>query len=199
MNNTMDIVTEYGIGPDFFEYIESHKSCDTAKLLLASKKPGPAFDLKFAILQIECRKRISRKVPELAGMPHFIFPSALSTEQCTCQPVAQFHASLLDGCANVLDLTAGLGIDDYYIAGKTGHLTAVEKNPLTASALKYNMIEKSGSWYSYNGEKVGQGRDKTIEYFENNPDLVNEIVASLREKMFPKKADENGSQEKGRE
>ena len=72
MNNTMDIVTEYGIGPDFFEYIESHKSCDTAKLLLASKKPGPAFDLKFAILQIECRKRISRKVPELAGMPHFI-------------------------------------------------------------------------------------------------------------------------------
>lgn len=139
MNNTMDIVTEYGIGPDFFEYIESHKSCDTAKLLLASKKPCPAFDLKFAILQIECRKRISRKVPELAGMPHFIFPSALSTEQCTCQPVAQFHASLLDGCANVLDLTAGLGIDDYYIAGKTGHLTAVEKNPLTASALKYNM------------------------------------------------------------
>ena len=67
------------------------------------------------------------------------------------------------------------------------------------AALKYNMIEKSGSWYSYNGEKVGQGRDKTIEYFENNPDLVNEIVASLREKMFPKKADENGSQEKGRE
>ena len=67
------------------------------------------------------------------------------------------------------------------------------------AALKYNMIEKSGSWYSYNGEKVGQGRDKTIEYFENNPELVNEIVASLREKMFPKKTEENSSQEKGRE
>lgn len=67
------------------------------------------------------------------------------------------------------------------------------------AALKYNMIEKSGSWYSYNGEKVGQGRDKTIEYFENNPELVNEIVASLREKMFPKKADEKSSQEKGKE
>ena len=67
------------------------------------------------------------------------------------------------------------------------------------AALKYNMIEKSGSWYSYNGEKVGQGRDKTIEYFENNPELVNEIVASLREKMFPKEAEENSSQEKGRE
>lgn len=67
------------------------------------------------------------------------------------------------------------------------------------AALKYNMLEKSGSWYSYNGEKVGQGRDKTIEYFENNPELVNEIVASLREKMFPKKAEENSSQEKGRE
>ena len=54
------------------------------------------------------------------------------------------------------------------------------------AALKYGLIEKSGSWYSYNGEKVGQGRDKTIEYFENNPELVAEIVAVVREKMFPK-------------
>ena len=55
------------------------------------------------------------------------------------------------------------------------------------AALKYDMVEKSGSWYSYNGEKIAQGREKTVEYFENNPELTSELVARLREKMFPSK------------
>ncbi len=55
------------------------------------------------------------------------------------------------------------------------------------AALKYEMVEKSGSWYSYNGEKIGQGRDKTLEYFESNPELVKELVEKLRNKMFPEK------------
>lgn len=63
------------------------------------------------------------------------------------------------------------------------------------AALKYEMIEKSGSWYSYNGEKVGQGRDKTIEYFENNPELTAEIVAKLRARMFPGKGEAEAAPE----
>ena len=57
------------------------------------------------------------------------------------------------------------------------------------AALKYGMIEKSGSWYSYEGEKIGQGREKTIEYFENNRPLTEELVSKLREKMFTHKED----------
>ena len=63
------------------------------------------------------------------------------------------------------------------------------------AALKYDMVEKSGSWYSYNGEKIAQGREKTVEYFENNPELTSELVARLREKMFPSK--EAKTEEKG--
>jgi len=54
------------------------------------------------------------------------------------------------------------------------------------AALKYGFVEKSGSWFSYNGEKIGQGREKTLEYFEANPDVTAQLVAALREKMFPK-------------
>ena len=57
------------------------------------------------------------------------------------------------------------------------------------AALKYGMIEKSGSWYSYEGEKIGQGREKTIEYFESNRQLTEELVSKLREKMFTHKED----------
>ena len=52
------------------------------------------------------------------------------------------------------------------------------------AALKYELVEKSGSWFSYNGEKIGQGRDKTLDYFTNNPQITEELVARLRKLMF---------------
>ncbi|HIS14216.1 MAG TPA: recombinase RecA [Candidatus Ornithospirochaeta stercorigallinarum] len=54
------------------------------------------------------------------------------------------------------------------------------------AALKYDLIEKSGAWYSMNGEKIGQGRDKTVEFLENNPDIVKDLDQKLRAIMFPK-------------
>ena len=53
------------------------------------------------------------------------------------------------------------------------------------AALKYEFVEKSGSWFSYGGEKIGQGREKTIEYFESHPEVTEELVRQLRAKMFP--------------
>ncbi len=46
-----------------------------------------------------------------------------------------------------------------------------------------DIIEKSGAWFSYNGEKIGQGRDKTREYLKTNVDLANEIEQKIREKL----------------
>ena len=134
-----DIVAKFGIGNDFFDFVEKNKDEDTTKLLLSKKNKNLNFDLKFATLQIKCRKRIAKKLPEIASCKKFIFPTLLSTEQCTGQTVAQFHASLFEHMANVLDLTAGLGIDDFYIADKAGCVTSVEADPLVAAALQYNM------------------------------------------------------------
>ena len=44
-----------------------------------------------------------------------------------------------------------------------------------------NIIEKSGAWYSYNGEKLGQGRENVKLLFKNNQDLRNEIYSQVRE------------------
>ena len=43
-------------------------------------------------------------------------------------------------------------------------------------------IQKSGSWYSYNDEKIGQGREKAIEFLRSNPSIADEIDAKIREK-----------------
>ena len=45
------------------------------------------------------------------------------------------------------------------------------------------VIEKSGAWYSYNGEKIGQGREKTKEYLESNPEVMAEIESKIREAL----------------
>ncbi|MBQ2714675.1 MAG: recombinase RecA [Clostridia bacterium] len=53
-------------------------------------------------------------------------------------------------------------------------------------AVEAGIIAKSGAWFSYNDEKVAQGREKTIEYLTENPELCESIEASIKEKYFAK-------------
>lgn len=48
-------------------------------------------------------------------------------------------------------------------------------------ATEMGLIEKSGSWFSYNGEKIGQGREKVKDYLKNHEDICNEIETKIRE------------------
>ena len=43
-----------------------------------------------------------------------------------------------------------------------------------------NIIEKSGAWYSYNGSKIGQGKEKSREFLANNPEIREEIEGKIR-------------------
>ena len=45
----------------------------------------------------------------------------------------------------------------------------------------HGVLEKSGAWYAYKGEKIGQGRDKTRDYLSEHPDLAGDIENKVRE------------------
>ena len=45
------------------------------------------------------------------------------------------------------------------------------------------IVEKSGAWYAYNGEKIGQGRDNAREFLRENPELAHEIENKIRESI----------------
>jgi len=45
------------------------------------------------------------------------------------------------------------------------------------------VLEKSGSWYAYNGEKIGQGKDNAREFLRENPDMAREIENKVRAAM----------------
>jgi recombination protein RecA len=48
--------------------------------------------------------------------------------------------------------------------------------------VKAEVIEKSGSWFSYNNQRIGQGRENVRDFLKNNPDVAAEIEASVRKK-----------------
>jgi recombination protein RecA len=67
------------------------------------------------------------------------------------------------------DLMYGEGIS------KTGDLIDV--------GVEAGIIEKSGSWYSYNGERIGQGRNNAKEFFKAHPDICNTVSVKLKDAL----------------
>jgi recombination protein RecA len=60
------------------------------------------------------------------------------------------------------------------------------------------VIEKSGSWYSYEGERIGQGRENVKKFFDENPDIYDSALSKVREVMGlgknkPEKSTDNAS------
>jgi len=51
--------------------------------------------------------------------------------------------------------------------------------------VEYDLVDKAGSWYSYNGERIGQGKENARSYLTENPDMANEIDQKLREQLLP--------------
>jgi recombination protein RecA len=55
----------------------------------------------------------------------------------------------------------------------------------------HNLVEKSGSWYSYKGERIGQGKDNARSFLQSHPDIATDIESQIRIKLIPEKATMN--------
>lgn len=53
--------------------------------------------------------------------------------------------------------------------------------------VEFEVIQKSGAWFSYNGEKIGQGRETVRAFLLANPAVQDEVMAKIRDKMFEAK------------
>ena len=56
---------------------------------------------------------------------------------------------------------------------------------LLEAALQQNIVEKSGTWYSYDGERIGQGRENAKAFLESQPETAAAIEAKVRALLFP--------------
>jgi len=60
--------------------------------------------------------------------------------------------------------------------------------------VELNTIQKSGSWFSYNGNKLGQGRDAVKQLIEDNPELMEELEKKIKDKVAGSLAEEQGGE-----
>ncbi len=133
----MNIISD-NINEDFLRFIEENKNEESGKILFKYHgKPLP-FSIKFAVLQLECRKKYRNKLTFFLNESQFIFPDDLAPEQASDQRVARYHAEVIGVGNKVLDMTAGLGIDAMSIAMHGNKVTAVELNPDKETILSHN-------------------------------------------------------------
>ncbi|MEP6597640.1 MAG: DNA recombination/repair protein RecA, partial [Ginsengibacter sp.] len=58
-----------------------------------------------------------------------------------------------------------------------------KKGEIIDMGVELGIIQKSGSWFSYDATKLGQGRDSVKQLLEDNPDLATELEAKIRAKI----------------
>jgi recombination protein RecA len=51
-------------------------------------------------------------------------------------------------------------------------------------AVGQELVQKAGAWYSYQGDKIGQGKNNVIRHLEENPQLAQELDRMIREKLL---------------
>jgi recombination protein RecA len=60
--------------------------------------------------------------------------------------------------------------------------------------VEHGLIEKAGAWYSYNGDKIGQGKEKVRLFLKGNPDIAKTIEQTLRDKLLTKAVIRHGEE-----
>jgi recombination protein RecA len=50
---------------------------------------------------------------------------------------------------------------------------------------QHEILDKSGAWYSYNGERIGQGKENVRNFLKENPEIAREMETKIREKLLP--------------
>ena len=89
--------------------------------------------------------------------------------------------SLLSGVTAVDDAVGSL---HQFLDGSKLLLDAFIVDEVITMGVEYGIVEKSGSWYSYNGEKIGQGMNAARKFMEANPDIDEEITEKIKAAMF---------------
>jgi recombination protein RecA len=60
-----------------------------------------------------------------------------------------------------------------------------KEGELIELGVKHGLVDKSGAWYSYQGDRIGQGKENVRQFLKDNPDMANDIDRRIRAEMMP--------------
>ncbi|MBO5012603.1 MAG: SAM-dependent methyltransferase [Paludibacteraceae bacterium] len=100
-------------------------------------------DFRFLLQQIEGRQRTKDKLPSFAQNPDWWYPVRLSCEQCSSEATARYKAEIIkpflgQADATLIDLTAGYGVDTFFMSEHTKRAHYVERNSELCAIAQHN-------------------------------------------------------------
>ncbi len=95
-------------------------------------------EFRFFLQQIEGKQRTHDKLPMLNHLPDWWFPVRLSCEQCSSEATANYKAQQMPNCHTLIDLTAGYGIDTFFMAEYVTEAHYVERNAELCTIAEHN-------------------------------------------------------------
>lgn len=156
------------------DYINVNLNTDLHALLL-KKSPFPEVSMHEIVQQIKGKQVALKKFPFLLK-EGIVFPPQLNLEQSSSEKTAQYKSRLLKG-KKFIDLTAGFGIDAYYLSENFNEITLVEQNPDLLGIVRNN--------WNILGKKATFINEKLENFLEENNEIFDVIY------MDPARRDNN--------
>ena len=107
------------------------------KDLAFQKNPFKAYDWKWILNQIQAKQKAEKKLPTWFNNDDIIFPTTLSIEQTSSEPLAQYKSTLISG-EKIIDLTGGFGIDCFYFSQNFKDVTHCEFQEDLSAIVQHN-------------------------------------------------------------
>lgn len=124
------------LDPKIQEFINLNIGVPISKLAL-QKNPFPTVEWVAVLNQIAAKTKAKEKLPTWFLTPNIIYPSKISVEQTSSEKTAAYKASIVSG-ENLIDLTGGFGIDDYYFSKKIKNVVHCEINEELSDIVQHN-------------------------------------------------------------
>ncbi|WP_291104299.1 MULTISPECIES: class I SAM-dependent methyltransferase [unclassified Flavobacterium] len=124
------------LNPEIQSFINDNIDTTITKLAL-KKNPFPNVEWISILNQIEAKTKAKLKLPNWFATKNIIYPSKISIEQTSSEKTASYKAGIVSG-EQLIDLTGGFGIDDYYFAKKIKMVVHCEINPELSDIVKHN-------------------------------------------------------------
>ena len=153
------------------EYLQAHVKDDAFAISL-SKSPFYGVSSAELATQIESRKKSKHKLPTWFAATNIIYPASLSIEQTSSEKTAAYKACLFSG-HQLLDLTAGFGVDAFYFTKNFKTVIACEINPILSAISAHNAeelgVEQKMQFVPINGMEYLQNTNEQFDMIYVDP------------------------------
>jgi hypothetical protein len=131
--------------------------------------------------QIAAKQKAKTKLPTWFNTPNIIYPSKISVEQTSSEKTAEYKSGLVSG-KNLMDLSGGFGVDDFYFAQKVTQVIHCEINSELSEIVKHNFEQlevNNINCFSGDSYAILKSSNATLDWLYVDPSRRNEAKGKV--------------------